>query len=181
MKLWRKAKILLNFTISLALLTNIPQATQAQRIDKTRPSAALVRAIREGIPSEIINKTRYYFTETSLNEDSKKEAIVYIMGSLCGNRNCNIVVYQYQDKSYRIILSGLATRPDLAVLPSKSKGWQDIATRGWDLNTETERWNVWKFDGKEYQITSQHLKSIPSRNILKPKPNSEILLSEPGV
>jgi hypothetical protein len=114
------------------------------------------------------------FAEVDLNNDGKKETIVLDRrGFRCSNRSCPIEIFKLgtQNKSYEFI-SGTGTSRnglDIAFLPTKSYGWQDLAIQYFSYETRTIDWYAVKFDGKTYKSSSQKLAQVPQNIILSEK------------
>lgn len=79
--------------------------------------------------------TRYRSALTDLNGDGRPEALVYAIASadgdgaadLCGSGGCDLYVLALTPSGYRVISDISITRPPVRVLPSRSRGWQDLS------------------------------------------------------
>jgi len=141
-----------------------------------RPNAALVRAIKNSLPikldRELSDRTRYYFSEVDLNNDRKKETVVYVYGAFCGMWECPVYIFTKTGSTYRLIGKTAAMTGDtgarVAVLSSKTNGWLDIATLVYDPHTtQTANWKLHRFNERSYQNSSQNLSETPRRIILR--------------
>lgn len=129
-------------------------------------------------------KPPFSFAEVDLNNDGKKETIVLYRHRHCFNRGCYIDIFKSdnQKKPYDFI-SQLATARDglqVAILPTKSYGWQDMAVRSFSYETRTIDWYAVKFNGKTYEYSSQKLAQMPQNIILSEKSPSFDLGEFPG-
>lgn len=91
------------------------------------------------------------FSFVDLNDDGKKEAIVYIMDKAwCGSGGCTTLVLAPRNASYAIITKIALTRPPIRVLGTKSKGWLDLSVVVGGGGTESAHDVRLSFDGKTY-------------------------------
>jgi hypothetical protein len=114
----------------------------------------------------------FSFVEVDLNNDIKKEIIVLKRPGDCGNRTCLIRIFKLsnQRKSYDLISEIWTSRNlNIALLPTKSNGWQDLAVTGFSHETRTIDWYAAKFDGKTYKSSSSKLTQTPKNIILSEK------------
>jgi pimeloyl-ACP methyl ester carboxylesterase len=132
-------------------------------------------------------KPPFSIAEVDLNNDGSKETIVLYRHRRCSNRSCSIDIFKFgnQKKSYNFISEIGTSRGwlEVALLPTKSRGWQDMAVRYFSYETRTVDWYPVKFDGKEYKILfqlSQRLKQDPKNIILSEKSTAFDLGSFPG-
>jgi hypothetical protein len=121
-------------------------------------------------------KPPFSFAEIDLNGDGTRETIVLYKHRNCFNRGCYIDIFKSdnQKKSYNFI-SQIATARDglqVALLPTKSYGWQDMAVRSFSYETRTIDWYAVKFNGKTYEYSSQKLARVPQNIILSEKSHS---------
>jgi hypothetical protein len=121
-------------------------------------------------------KPPFSFTEVDLNNDGIKETIVLYRHRRCSNRSCLIDIFKSGNskKSYNFISEIGTSRGwlEVALLSTKSRGWQDMAVRYFSYETRTVDWYPVKFDGKEYKIIfelTQRLKRTPENIILSEK------------
>jgi hypothetical protein len=148
-----------------------------------QPSSLLKKTIISRILSESpdINaenwntyKPRFSFAEVDLNDDGNKETIVLDRrGVRCSNRGCTVEIFTLgnQKKSYDFMSRTAASRNGLevALLPTKSHGWQDLAVQYFSYETRTIDWYAVEFDGKTYKSSSQKLTQVPKNIILSEK------------
>ncbi len=73
-------------------------------------------------------KTRYYAAFVDLNDDGKKEAIVYIVGGAwCGTGGCPMLILRTEGHSYHVITETGITQLPIRMLKTKSNGWHDLS------------------------------------------------------
>jgi len=164
---------------SLSVLSASLLPVKAQRNTNNMPSSALEQAIVSKVTQDAPGidsgnwddyKPPFSFAQTDLNDDNKKETIVLLRRRQCSNRHCEVYIFQQgkNQEHYRLVSNIFASRNGLqiAVLPSKSHGWHDISARVFTYQPREERWRIFKFNGKEYQLTEQKLSTIPRQIIL---------------
>jgi hypothetical protein len=171
---------------SLVILGTGTIPAQAQRTTTNRPNSALVTAIRNAVGSNISNgfdRIEYFLTEVDLNNDGNKEVVVYTAGLHCGTSECPVYIFRRSGNSYLLIgrTGAISNGGQIAVLPSRSNGWYDIATLVYNPQQRTANWKLHRFNGKSYQNTFQNLSSKPNQIILRPNRGSGISLADPGI
>lgn len=181
-----KERSLLSIMASLVILGTGTIPAQAQRTTTNRPNSALVTAIRNAVGSNISNgfdRIEYFFTEVDLNNDGNKEVVVYTAGLHCGTSECPVYIFRRSGNSYLLIgrTGAISNGGQIALLPSRSNGWYDIATFVYNPQQRTANWKLHRFNGKSYQNTFQSLSSKPNQIILRPNRGSGISLADPGI
>jgi len=170
--------MLMSFIASSVIL--LP--SQAQRTIN-QPNSNLVNAIAQTIRkefadadwNEIKKDITYQYTEVDLNNDGIKETLVGIQhGFPCNNRHCPVYIYQKVGNNYILVSYVFTSRGELevALLPSRSKNWLNIAAPVFTYEPREIAWRVFKFDGKNYKITSQKLSSAPKKIVLHETPGA---------
>ncbi|WP_323311209.1 hypothetical protein [Anabaena cylindrica] len=160
---------------------------QAQEITNKKPSPDLVKQIIAKISKDYsdINsddKFPFSFAEIDLNSDKQKETIVlFKRGRLCNNRHCPVSIFNNdKNKQSSNLISEIFTSRhglEIAVLPTKSYGWYDIAAYVFTYEPRDETWRVFRFNGQEYELTEKKLNSKP-KNILLNEYSREFNLSD---
>jgi len=184
-----KQQTMLGITASLTLLGGSFLPVQAQKTNQ--PNSNLVNAIAQTIRqefadydwNEIKKDITFQYTEVDLNKDGTKETIVSIQkGFPCNNRHCPVYIYQKNGSNYRFISYVFTSRGELqvAILPSRSKGWVNVAAPVFTYEPREIAWRVFKFDGKKYQLTAQKLSSAPKQIVLRETPGSQYTFPESG-
>jgi hypothetical protein len=171
---------------SLVILGTGTIPAQAQRTTTNRPNSALVTAIRNVVGSNIsnvFNRIEYFLAEVDLNNDGSKEVVVYTAGPHCGTSECPVYIFRKSGNSYLLIgrTGAMSNGGQIAVLPSRSNGWRDIATLVYNPQQRTANWKLHRFNGKSYQNTFQNLSSKPNQIILRPNRGSGISLADSGI
>ncbi|AFZ27376.1 hypothetical protein Cylst_5351 [Cylindrospermum stagnale PCC 7417] len=173
-----KKQTLLGITASLTVLGVNFLPVKAQKTTANQPNFKLVNAITETIHKEFadadLNEIKkditFQYTELDLNQDGIKESLVSIQqGFPCNNRHCPVYIYQKVGNNYRFISYVFTSRGELevAVLPNRNKGWINIAAPVFTYEPREIAWRVFKFDGKQYQLTSQKLRFKPKQIVLR--------------
>jgi hypothetical protein len=175
------------------ILGKVVLPIQAQEITNKKPSPDLIKQITakisqyysdsdlkpENFPDD---KFPFSFAEIDLNSDQQKETIVlFKQGRLCNNRHCPVSIFN-QDKnkkSYSLISEIFTSRHglEIAVLPTKSYGWYDIAAYVFTYEPREETWRVFRFNGKEYELSAKKLNFQP-KNILLNQNSREFNLND---
>ena len=95
--------------------------------------------------------TRYFDVFVDLNNDGKKEVIVYLMdGGWCGSGGCTMLVLAPEASSFKVITRVTISRPPIRVLSSISHGWHNISVRVAGGGIEPAYEAELRFDGKTY-------------------------------
>lgn len=173
---------LFSIIASLTVLSGSVLPVQAQNTTN-QPNSNLVNTIAQTIRkefasdnwNEIKQDITFKYTEIDLNKDGTQETLVSIQqGFPCNNRHCPVYIYQKQGSNYRYLSSIYTVRNGLevAVLPSSSKGWVNIATPVFTYEPREIAWRVFKYDGKGYQLTSQKLSLAPKQIVLRETHNA---------
>jgi hypothetical protein len=139
----------------VALMVVVPFAVVAQQRQKTREDEvrdALVKEVGADLePSAEQNlPTQYAVAFIDLNADGQDEAVVYVQGrELCGSGGCRLFVLRADGNSYKVMSETTLVRPPIFVLPTRTRGWNDLAVwvRG---GGERPHQAVLPFDGKGY-------------------------------
>ncbi|MEH2411009.1 hypothetical protein [Nostoc sp.] len=172
-----KRQTLVGMIASLTVLGVSFLPVIAQKTTASQPNSNLVNGIAETIRkefadsdwNEIKKDITFKYTEIDLNKDGTKETLVSIQhGFPCNNRHCPVYIFQKKGSNYRFISYIFTSRGELqvAILPSHSKAWINIAAPVFTYEPREIAWRVFKFDGKKYQLTSQKLSSAPKQIVL---------------
>jgi hypothetical protein len=141
---------ILSLSIGLAV---VGITSSAPVFAQPMPSQDLVRAIRESV-SGAYSKSTYRLGEIDLNGDGTKEAIVYLKGPNCGATHCFYEILQKQNGEYKAIHGALIRifNPRVAILSSKTKGWNDIAVPNWPTALKQEGWAVVRLEDPQRNV-----------------------------
>ncbi len=108
----------------------IAQTDNAQLYNNSAPEVALKKFLQDYVKqrnSDDDKDTRFAYFFTDLNDDGKKEAIVYLVGRWwCGSGGCPTLILRAEGASFRRVASILATRPPIRVLEETSHGWHNL-------------------------------------------------------
>jgi hypothetical protein len=111
-----------------------------------------------------------------LNEDGKKEVIVYLSGrDWCGTGGCVMLVLAPKESTYRVVSEVTITRPPIRVLNTKTKGWRDIAVllAGGGIRHPYEA--RLQFDGRSYP---KNPTAAPAQRLREKVAGSIVIASE---
>lgn len=72
-------------------------------------------------------KARYLFARADLNDDSRDEVFVYLLGSFfCGTGGCTLLVLTEAEEGYQVVNSFPTSRIPIVVSREKTRGWSDL-------------------------------------------------------
>lgn len=96
------------------------------------PADAQRRSLRaflhHQLESEQDPSLRYDAAFVDLDGDGRDEAVVYLTGnSVCGSGGCDLHIYTPKGRSWREVSALSISRPPIEVLPTRTRGWRDIA------------------------------------------------------
>ena len=138
----------------------------------------LQRYVRENGVTD--SSTRYRVAFVDLNDDGKKEAIVYLMGRWwCGSGGCPTLVLTPEASSYRLVTRVQITRPPIRVLTTRSHGWRTLTAwvegGGIQPGYEAEL----PFDGGTYPISAanppaRRLATVGKGDVVLPESANDI-------
>jgi hypothetical protein len=108
------------------------------------------------------SSTRYFDAFFDLNDDGKKEVIVYLEGRWwCGSGGCPTLVLTSEGSSYRLVTKIVITRAPIRVLATRSHGWLTLTAwvqgGGVQPGYEAEL----PFDGKSYPTSAANPPARP--------------------
>ncbi|TAD77106.1 MAG: peptidoglycan-binding protein [Oscillatoriales cyanobacterium] len=144
---------------------------------------ALIRAMQQDLSQHIYehepgnyNSFSGYIFFRDLNSDRRPEAIVYPeIGIPCSNRSCAIFIYTPSGRDYRRISAdrpngysgvfGSRNQPSVGLLPTRNRGWQDLATRLFNYDTRTEEWVRIRYDRQGYRLLDSATVPEPSTKL----------------
>lgn len=114
---------------------------------------SLQRYLRAALfdPHDAGADTRAATALVDLDGDGRREAIVYVSGrTMCGSGGCHLLILTRAGHSWREVASTTITRPPIRVLPTRTRGWQDIGVfvAGGGIIPGYEA--VLKFGGRRY-------------------------------
>lgn len=121
-------------------------ATADQEISVTKFLRGYLRDPRLGDDKS----TRYFSAFADLNNDGKKEAIVFLTGrGWCGSGGCTTFILQPTNSTWKVVTKVTLTRPPIRVLLTETHGWHDIAVQvaGGGISAYEA---MLAFDGKTY-------------------------------
>src|SRR5215472_1864137 len=95
--------------------------------------------------------TRYSLAFRDLNGDGIPEAIVYLIGQQwCGSGGCNLLVFQKNGASWKLITKMTITNPPIRIIDTKTNGWHNLGVwvQGGGIQPGYEA--ELRFNGKTY-------------------------------
>jgi hypothetical protein len=142
--------------VFVLMLASTATLAKAQQPSNSTPDNSLREFIRHYLgepdaPSEKEGSTHYSGVFVDLNDDGKKEVIVYVSGRMwCGTGGCVMLILALDGESYRVVTRTTVTKLPIRVLTTKSNGWHDIsvAVAGEAIQPGYEA--ELSFDGKTY-------------------------------
>jgi hypothetical protein len=163
---------------ALLLVTCVAQAQEQPAV----PSSALEDSLRTFLqdyvrknPLEVKKTIRYFDAFVDLNDDGKREAIVYLYdstGTYCGSGGCPTLVLTPENSSYRVVAYILITRPPIRMLSGSSQGWRSLGVwvQGGGIQPGYEA--ELQFNGKSYPSNP----TVPPARRLAGKGPGEVLI-----
>ncbi|MGK7932738.1 MAG: hypothetical protein AB4041_15075 [Microcystaceae cyanobacterium] len=128
---------------------SLPTLLQAQ----TSNNSILTETIEAHIKEEeggFFDNTKYKIAEIDLNDDQKKDALVFLIGSYwCGTGGCTLLVFEQTDNNYRLVSQVPLVREPVIVSDNKTKGWYDIIIHNSGGGLPAKNVAL-KFDGTTY-------------------------------
>lgn len=122
--------------------------------------------------------TRYIASFVDLNDDGKKEVVVYVIAqSLCGTGGCPTLVLIPQQSSFSIVSRISITRPPIRILNAKSHGWHDLAVWVAGGGVQPGYKADLPFDGESYATNP----TVPPAHKLSPQSAGNIVISDNAV
>lgn len=169
----RLASSELPFFLVVVLLL-FPITCIAQK-EKRTPAEESVRKVLQNYlgPRDENQTTGYADAYVDLNDDGKKEVIVYVVGrGWCGSGGCPTLVLAPEDSSYRLVTKISITRPPIRVLTRKTRGWHGLSVwvQGGGVQPGYEAELL--FDGKTYPQNP----SVPPAKRLAGKVAAQIVI-----
>jgi hypothetical protein len=140
----------------------------------SREESSLKGFLQDYVSSKDDDKTtRYAHAFVDLNDDGRKEAIVYLLGRLwCGSGGCMTLVLQAKDSSYETVTRITITQLPIRVLNKTTNGWRNISVlvRGGAMEPTYEAELC--FDGKSYPNNP----SVPPARRLRTKKVGQVVV-----
>lgn len=150
----------LAITFVAALYASGPGLSSADEIESSLESVAdpaIEQAILEQHPDytmetvEIMaQKARYLYGRFDLDDDGRKEVMVYLLGRyFCGTGGCTLLILQQSDSGWRLVNSFPTSRVPVVVRHARSNGWRDLVrlTAGGGADPAG---HLLQFDGERY-------------------------------
>ena len=170
-----------NYALLVGSLFALPCLAQTHDTSQTTTNAALKEVLKQYLKQKGVENdgsTRYIASFVDLNDDGKKEVIVYVIGqSFCGTGGCVTLVLVPQHSTFNIVAEITITRPPIRVLKVKSHGWHDLAVRvaggGIRLGYEADL----PFDGESYATNP----TVPPAHKLSPRSAGRVVISDNAV
>jgi hypothetical protein len=164
-KTWRAIVIPIIFTALSLAQSSAPQDTEAV-LKKFLQSYAKKRALEQEL--------RYFNSFVDLNDDGRKEAVVYLYGpGICGSGGCNTLVLTPYRSSYRVIAGIIISNPPIRVLNTSSPGWRTLAI--WERGGGGRSGEVeLPFNGKTYPFSPSN---ASAQRPAKPTPGETVIPS----
>lgn len=96
------------------------------------------------------NTARYSVANVSLN-NNKKAFVIYITGDAwCGSGGCTAMIVKPEGQSFKVINKITLARLPIQILPTKTRGWYDLAMPVGGGGSTSHRFALLKFNGKKY-------------------------------
>ena len=103
--------------------------------------------------------TRYSYAYVSLHDDAK-DAVVYITGDgWCGSGGCTALILERNGPSFRVVQKLSLARLPIYVLPTRTKGWHDMAMPVAGGGVVSGYIGLLRFNGKKYWPVAPSSKS----------------------
>ena len=137
-------------TVVIGLLCGIQMmgtdAAHGRRVDE----ASLVGFLRNYLGGEQDKTTRYSAAPVTL-DTAGHETLVYVTGrSWCGSGGCTALLLRPNNKSFAVLDRFTLVRLPIAVLPSRTNGWHDLAMSVEGGGPVPGRMAILRFDGHRY-------------------------------
>jgi hypothetical protein len=124
-------------------------------IEVPRPTEnTFLQAIRQeldGGPANGDRTVKVSYALVDLDENGVSEGIAYVNGDrVCGSGGCNMYVFEWDSRDYKLVTKLPITRLPIRVLDSKSRGWHDLGVwvQGGGIQPGYEA--HLRFNGKSY-------------------------------
>jgi hypothetical protein len=112
----------------LAPLLVLVAGSSAAAEPEAKAEAAVRQWVAERLGPPSDRELRYNLAWADLGGDSRPEAIVYVTGQdVCGSGGCNMYILQQRPSGFRMLARTTITRPPIAVLKTRTKGWRDVS------------------------------------------------------
>ena len=114
----------------------------------------------------------YSVTLIDLNEDGKREAIIYVAGpSVCGSGGCSLLVLTPSARGYRLVTTTTVTHLPAYALNTRTHGWRDLSVfvAGGGLSGH---YASLRFNGRKYPSNPTVAPAI----VMRGKPDGTLLL-----
>ena len=148
-----KEVAILIFVLILASTATLAGAQQPSNSTRDNSLREFIRHYlgEPDAPSEEGGPTHYSEAFVDLNDDGKKEVIVYVSGRMwCGTGGCVMLILTPEGTSYRVVTKIMVTRLPIRILNTKSNGWHDISVIARINGIEPLYEAELSFDGKTY-------------------------------
>lgn len=144
--------------ILMLLMTGCSWREQAQPMQGTDTlPPALAKQILDDqysgcLPGRVMLDVQYWNHQSwDLNNDGKPDFVIEQEDpSFCGSGGCGTLVYVSTAEGFRCVYSGGCFYSEIAPLPFKTNGYQDLIFKNTTV-TEDAFYTVLWFDGHEYQ------------------------------
>lgn len=115
----------------------------------------------------------YSVTLIDLNEDGKREAIVYVVGSsVCGSGGCSLLVLTPSARGYRLVTTTTVTHLPIYALKARTNGWRDLSVLVAGGGILPGHYVRLRFNGRKYPSNPTIAPAIAMRG----KPDGILLL-----
>lgn len=141
----------------LALAPSAQGGAFGQRLDP--PLRGFLQAYAGGRPDQT---TRVIATEVELQKPGAKQYLVYLSGpGRCGSGGCDLLVVEPQGYTYRVLSKSTVTWPPIKILPTRTRGWSDLAVMvsGGGVESGFARLS---FDGRGYTTNPTLAPRVPT-------------------
>lgn len=107
--------------------------------------------------------SRYEFTRVDLDGDSRRDALVMMVGPhhyWCAMDGCNLIVFKASDDDFSLVSEIYPVRGPLYVSNETDKGWKDLIIRVSGQLYSKAKDVAMKFDGQTYPRNPLHEPAI---------------------
>ena len=142
---------------------------------------AILRELDGYNPSSPDQYLRYYYNRADLNDDGKREVVVYLVGSYaCGTGGCTTLIFTPTRQGYRLLSEHTVVNAPIVVTPQKTAGWKDlvILVSG---GGATRQYTRTRFNGRSYPGNPTVQPAVPANTTLQGQALVADSFSSPGI
>ncbi|MBC8123200.1 MAG: hypothetical protein H7Y22_15355 [Gemmatimonadaceae bacterium] len=103
------------------------QYVRSERVPDVVLEIAILKSFRGYTTGAGDALNRYYYSKVDLNDDSRPDALVYLVGPFfCSPSGCPLLIFQSAGQDYKLIGNLPNTRQPIVVTEQKTNGWRDL-------------------------------------------------------